>query len=247
MLPMNRVFTKRLKLSRNVELSSRQSDKANSAMINVYAKELDAIWIGLACTEEKILTTALSHSKESALKSLLRCLPPKADYQISEKPTDFAEKIIQASRDVHFGGPPFTDFALATEHFPEPLATVLKVAASIPVGYVASYGDIAKIAGTEPKTVGQIMASNPLYPIVQCHRVVGADYSLVGYGGRKDPRALKAKLARLGAERKGYKSHKEINVNGTILTVYPVEYVIDKAKKQGLSLRDRQQSTITSY
>ena len=91
------------------------------------------------------------------------------------------------------------------------------------------------------------MASNPLYPIVQCHRVVGTDYSLVGYGGRKNPKALKAKLARLEAERKGNKSQKEITVNGTTVTVYPVEYVIDKAKKQGLSLNDRQQRTIASY
>jgi O-6-methylguanine DNA methyltransferase len=216
-------------------------------MINVYVKEINATWISLAYVKEEIVATALSHSKESALKSLIGSLPPKADYQLTERPTDFAEKIIQASRDVHCGGPPFTDFALATEYVLGPLAAVLKATASIPIGYVASYGDIARTANTEPKTVGQIMASNPLYPIVQCHRVVGTDYSLVGYGGRKNTRALKAKLARLEAERKGYKSHKEIKVNGTILTVYPVEYVIDKAKKQGLSLRDKQQRTITSY
>jgi O-6-methylguanine DNA methyltransferase len=215
-------------------------------LINIYVKEIDATWIGLAYTAQKIVATALSHSKESTLKNLIQSLPPKADYQITEA-TDFAEKTIHVAREVHFGGPPFTDFALATEHFPEPLATVLKVAASIPIGYVASYGGIAKIANTEPKTVGKIMASNPLYPIVQCHRVVGTDYSLVGYGGRKNARALKAKLARLEAERKGHKSQKEVIINGTTLTVYPVEYVIDKAKKQGLSLRSRQQRTITSY
>jgi len=216
-------------------------------MINVYLRELDATWIGLAYIEEKIVATALSDSKETALKSLLRSLPPNADYQIIKKASDFAEKTILASREVHLGGQPFTDFTLATEHIPEPLARVLKAAASIPIGFVASYGGIAKTAQTEPKTVGQIMASNPLYPIVQCHRVVGTDYSLVGYGGRKNPKALNAKLARLEAERKGYKSQKEIAVNETTLTVYPVEYVIDKAKKQGLNLTDRRQRTITSY
>jgi O-6-methylguanine DNA methyltransferase len=216
-------------------------------MINIYVRELDATWIGLAHTEEKIVATALSHDKETTLKSLLRSLPPKADYQIVNKASDFAEKTIRASRDVHLGGQPFTDFALATEYIPEPLASVLRVAASIPVGYVSSYGNIAKTAGTEPKIVGQIMASNPLYPIVQCHRVVGTDFSLVGYGGRKSSKALKAKLARLEAERKGYKQEKEITVNETKLTVHPVECVIEKAKKQGLSLTDRRQRTITSY
>jgi O-6-methylguanine DNA methyltransferase len=215
-------------------------------MIDICVREVGATWIGLAYTEEKILATTLSHDKEAALKSLLRSLPPKADYQIIERASDFAEKIILASREVHLGGPPFTDFALATEYVSEPLARVLKAAASIPIGYVASYGGIAKTANTEPKTVGQIMASNPLYPIVQCHRVVGTDYSLVGYGGRKNPKALKAKLARLEAERKGYRSQKEIPVNGTKLTVYPVEYVIDKAKKQGLRL-SKGQRTLTNY
>jgi O-6-methylguanine DNA methyltransferase len=216
-------------------------------MINIYIRELDATWIGLAHTEEKIIATALSHDKETTLKSLLRSLPPNANYQIVNKASDFAERTILALKEVHLGGHPYTDFTLATEYVPEPLASVLKIAASIPAGYVASYGNIAKTAGTEARVVGQIMASNPLYPIVQCHRVVGADYSLVGYDGKKSTRALKTKLARLNKERRGFKSAKEISVNGTKLTVHPVERVIKKAKKQGLSLTDRQQRTITSY
>ena len=216
-------------------------------MITIYVREMDATWIGLAHAEEKIIATALSHDKETTLKSLLRSLPPRADYHIVEKDSDFAEKTIRASRDVHLGGQPFTDFTLATKYVPEPLARVLKVAASIPIGYVASYGSIAKTANTEPKIVGQIMASNPLYPIVQCHRVVGTDFSLVGYGGRKSSQALKAKLARLDKERRGFQSAKEITVNETKLTVYPVECVIEKAKKQGLSPTDRRQRAITSY
>ena len=216
-------------------------------MIDIYVKEIDDTWLGLACTGEKIVATALNYSKEKTLKSLIACLPPNADYRIVEKASDFAIETIRASREVHLGGQPFTDFTLAAGYVPEPLAKVLKIAASIPIGYVASYGNIAKAAGTEPKTVGQIMASNPLYPIVQCHRVVGTDFSLVGYGGRKNPQALKAKLARLNKERRGFQSPKEISANGTKLKVQPVEYVTEKAKKQGLSLTDRRQRTITSY
>jgi O6-methylguanine-DNA--protein-cysteine methyltransferase len=67
------------------------------------------------------------------------------------------------------------------------------------------------------------MATNPLYPIVPCHRVVGADFSLVGYGGRKNLPALQAKLARLSKEAKGFATEKEVLVNGRRLTVYPVE------------------------
>ena len=216
-------------------------------MIDIYVREIDDTWIVLACSGEKIVATALNYEKERTLKSLIACLPPNADYRIVEKTSEFAEKTIQASRQVHLGGQPFTDFAMAAEYVPDPLAKVLKIVASIPVGYVASYGSIAKAAGTEPKTVGKIMASNPLYPIVQCHRVVGTDFSLIGYGGRKNQRALKAKLARLSKERRRFQSPKEISVNGTKLKVHPVEYVTEKAKKQGLSLADRRQRTITSY
>ena len=201
----------------------------------------------LSLHEEKIVATTLGYNKEKTLKSLISCLPPNANYQIAEKASDFTERTIPKLKEVHLGGQEFTDFSLAKEYVLEPLASVLKTAAFIPIGYVASYGGIAKAAHTEPKKVGKIMASNPLYPIVQCHRVVGTDFSLVGYGGRKTPQALKAKLARLNIERRGFLSPKEILVNGTKLKVHPVEYVTEKAKKQGLSLSDRRQRTINSF
>ncbi len=221
--------------------------RGDPALINITVQNSNGHWIGLAYTEEKIVATTLGYSKERTLKSLIACLPPNSDYQIAEKASDFAEKTVPKLKEVHLGGQPFTDFSLAKEYVPEPLARVLKTAAFIPIGYVASYGSIARAAGTEPQTVGKIMASNPLYPIVQCHRVVGTDFSLVGYGGRKTPQALKNKLARLDEERKGYKTQKEIPINGTTLKVHPVEYVIEKAKKQGLSLSDKRRRTLTSY
>jgi len=216
-------------------------------MIEVYVRKLDDTWLGLAYTEEKIVATALNYEKETTLKSLLKSLSPNASFQIVEKGSDFAEKTILTLQEVYLGKQEFKDFTLATEYVPEPLASVLKAAASIPIGYVTSYGNIAKAADTEPKTVGQTMASNPLYPIVPCHRVVGSDLSLVGYGGRKTPRALEAKLARLEAECKGYTSEKEIQLSRTKLKVYPVEYAIEKARKQGLSPTDKRQRTLMSY
>ncbi|UCG37595.1 MAG: MGMT family protein [Candidatus Bathyarchaeota archaeon] len=122
-------------------------------------------------------------------------------------------------------------FSLASEYFPDSSGKVLRAAAAIPIGYVTSYGNIAKIADTDPRRVGQIMATNPLYPIVPCHRVVGADFSLVGYGGGKSPRALQAKLERLSKETKGFSAEREVQVNGRYLRVYPVENVINKAGK----------------
>jgi methylated-DNA-[protein]-cysteine S-methyltransferase len=55
----------------------------------------------------------------------------------------------------------------------------------IPFGETCSYGDIARKIG-QPKAargVGSANHANPIALIVPCHRVIGADGSLTGYGG----------------------------------------------------------------
>ncbi|MEM9480517.1 MAG: methylated-DNA--[protein]-cysteine S-methyltransferase [Verrucomicrobiota bacterium] len=55
----------------------------------------------------------------------------------------------------------------------------------IPFGETCSYGDIAERMGN-PKSVravGLANGSNPISIIVPCHRVIGADGSLIGFGG----------------------------------------------------------------
>ncbi|MCK4516588.1 MAG: MGMT family protein [Spirochaetaceae bacterium] len=116
-------------------------------------------------------------------------------------------------------------FTLSSEHLPASLRRILNAAAAIPIGYVTTYGKIAAAAGSHARAVGRVMARNPLYPIVPCHRVVGADMSLVGYGGKQDARALAAKLGRLQAEARGVAGEKEVRVPDGVLTVYPTEWV----------------------
>ena len=56
---------------------------------------------------------------------------------------------------------------------------------SIPAGTTWSYGELAKRIG-KPKAsraVGLANGSNPIAIVVPCHRVIGADGSLTGYGG----------------------------------------------------------------
>ena len=69
----------------------------------------------------------------------------------------------------------------------------------IPAGKVATYGQVAKLVG-KPKAaraVGMALKNNPTPIIVPCHRVVGADGSLVGYSG---PRGIAAKRKLLEKE-----------------------------------------------
>ena|SRR2546426_6330022 len=55
----------------------------------------------------------------------------------------------------------------------------------IPPGQTRSYGSIAEMIGAPEKSreVGHANGANRISLVVPCHRVIGADGSLVGYGG----------------------------------------------------------------
>ena len=71
-------------------------------------------------------------------------------------------------------------------------ARVWRALAAVPAGVTISYGEMAKRAG-EPgaaQAAGVALNRNPIPLILPCHRVIGADGSLTGFGG--------------GLERKGW-------------------------------------------
>jgi len=55
----------------------------------------------------------------------------------------------------------------------------------IPVGTTVSYSELAREIGDPDavRAVGTANGSNPVPVIIPCHRVIGADGSLTGYGG----------------------------------------------------------------
>ena len=71
----------------------------------------------------------------------------------------------------------------------------------IPYGSTASYGDIARALGKRPvaaRAVGLANGANPISVIVPCHRVIGSDGSLTGYGGGLDRKELLLRLEGTG-------------------------------------------------
>lgn len=58
----------------------------------------------------------------------------------------------------------------------------------IPAGQTVSYADLARRIGqpTAVRAVGLANGANPVSIVVPCHRVIGADGSLTGYGGGLD-------------------------------------------------------------
>jgi methylated-DNA-[protein]-cysteine S-methyltransferase len=74
------------------------------------------------------------------------------------------------------------DLRLDVTPFQKKVLTALQ---QIPYGETASYGEIAKNIGNPmaSRAVGQANARNPIPIIIPCHRVVGSNGTLTGFGG----------------------------------------------------------------
>lgn len=70
--------------------------------------------------------------------------------------------------------------------------TVWRALLEIPYGKTASYGDIARRIGRP--TAFRAVGANPLCIAVPCHRIIGSDGSLTGFGGGLDRKVLLLKL-----------------------------------------------------
>ena len=76
---------------------------------------------------------------------------------------------------------------------------VYEITKQIPRGKVATYGQIAQLAGSShaARAVGMCMKQNSNAPITPCHRVVAADGKLTGYSVKE---GVKTKRKMLMAE-----------------------------------------------
>src|SRR3989344_8321217 len=84
---------------------------------------------------------------------------------------------------------------------------VYELTRQIPKGKVATYGQLAKLAGSPKaaRAVGMIMKTNPNAPHTPCHRVVAADGKLTGYSGGNGISTKKEMLISEGVLFKGDK------------------------------------------
>jgi methylated-DNA-[protein]-cysteine S-methyltransferase len=94
-----------------------------------------------------------------------------------------------------------TDFGLALRLEGTPFQRrVWEALRGIPYGTTTTYGELADAIGSVggARKVGSANARNPIAIVVPCHRVIGADGKLVGYGGglesKRDLLALEGAL-----------------------------------------------------
>ena len=107
--------------------------------------------------------------------------------------------------DIYFSGrqPDFTP-ACHIDHLTPFRKEVSDIMLSIPFGHTMTYGEIAALIAQKrgirkmsAQAVGGAVGWNPICIIIPCHRVLGADKSLTGYGG-----GIKNKIALLKLEGK---------------------------------------------
>jgi len=69
---------------------------------------------------------------------------------------------------------------------------------AIPYGQTVSYGELARRVGSPAasRAVGLANGRNPIAIVVPCHRVIGSDGSLTGYGGGLDRKRFLLALER---------------------------------------------------
>jgi methylated-DNA-[protein]-cysteine S-methyltransferase len=120
---------------------------------------------------------------------------PQPDREAEWLAQSFGVKVLRATKpvdpvrrqlDEYFGGTR-TAFELPVDlRQSAPFSrAVLEKLARVPYGQVTTYGALAKAADRPQaaRAVGTVMNRNPIPIVLPCHRVVGANGSLVGYGG----------------------------------------------------------------
>src|SRR3989344_360284 len=82
---------------------------------------------------------------------------------------------------------------------------VYELTRQIPKGKVATYGQLAKLAGSPraARAVGMFMKTNPDAPRTPCHRVVAFDGTLTGYSAGNGIETKKEMLTAEGVRFKG--------------------------------------------
>ncbi len=112
--------------------------------------------------------------------------PPSDQVDWSPQPSAFPEAVEQLR--AYFDGE-LTEFDLTLDMRGTPFQRrVWRALTEIPYGETESYGELARRVGQPgaARAVGMANGHNPIAIIVPCHRVIGADGSLTGYGGGLD-------------------------------------------------------------
>jgi methylated-DNA-[protein]-cysteine S-methyltransferase len=159
---------------------------------SIYIGELTSSPIGtiyFSVSERKLLAIGLIDSRNDFIRNVKRGRKKMGLFHYSEEVTHapplLEAAIIQISEYLKGKRRDFDlpiDWSMMTP-FQE---QVLRTTYSIPYGVVSTYSEIARKVGKPgaARAVGSAEAANPVPIVIPCHRVIGSDGKLHGYGGR---------------------------------------------------------------
>lgn len=107
-------------------------------------------------------------------------------------------RVVRRQLDEYFAGTRHS-FELAIEPDATPFQeSVLAALQRIPYGETRSYRDIAEAVGNPRavRAVGSANGNNPIPIVIPCHRVIGSDGTLTGFGGGLDTKRFLLDLER---------------------------------------------------
>jgi O-6-methylguanine DNA methyltransferase len=143
------------------------------------AIETELGWVGVSVGPLGLREVSLPLRK---LDDALQVVAEHGGEMVSE---DEVPEVARGVRDILSGRPYQNGVKLDWTGITPFRRQVLEECARIPAGQVRSYGWLAEKVGRprSARAVGRVMATNPWPLFVPCHRVVGSDGSLHGYGG----------------------------------------------------------------
>ena len=144
-----------------------------------YLVETKLGWIGLVLSPRGLRATTLPRaSRDDALREVVELGAPEP--ASGADAGDIARRVKALAE----GEPAALDGIIDWQDISGFRRDVLEEALRIPPGETRSYGWLAAKVGRPraARAVGRVMATNPLPIVVPCHRVIGSDGSLRGYG-----------------------------------------------------------------
>ncbi len=139
-------------------------------------------WIALAGNAAGLTAVTLPQPTEADALVLLQSLAGETETDTEDRMQTTADRLRRyyAGEEVTF------DERLDMSRGSEFQQQVWQATRQVPRGVMTTYGALAAAVGAGPasaRAVGRCMATNPWPPIVPCHRVLGKDGSLTGFGG----------------------------------------------------------------
>jgi methylated-DNA-[protein]-cysteine S-methyltransferase len=159
-------------------------DKSPIVIGSIPTTRLGEVWVALS--EHGLVTVDFSVTRtnfEAAVRKQthreVEYLPKRTESQNPAKVARQIKEYLNGERrlfDINI------DWSILTSDFQR---AALRVVLSIPYGQTRTYAQVAAKIGhpNAPRAVGRANAANPMPLVIPCHRVIGTDGKLHGYGG----------------------------------------------------------------